>query len=66
MARTVIKLWSSIVADDSGELRADVLGAVCDEVAARRGAGDDVVVVTGGAIARGARVMGLATRPSAI
>ena len=51
---------------DSGELRADVLGAVCDEVAARHPAGDDVVVVTSGAIARGMRVMELAMRPSAI
>jgi glutamate 5-kinase len=66
VARTVIKLGSSIVAEDSGELRADVLGDVCDEVAARHDAGDDVVVVTSGAIARGARVMGLATRPTAI
>src|ERR687887_2425817 len=66
MARFVVKLGSSIVAEDSGALRADVLARVCDEVAARHGAGDDVVVVTSGAIARGIQVMGLAVRPSAI
>jgi glutamate 5-kinase len=66
VARFVVKLGSSIVAQDSGELRDDVLTAVCDEVAARHAAGDDVVVVTSGAIARGRRLMGLAVRPSAI
>jgi len=65
-ARTVVKLGSSIVAEDSGELRADVLAAICDEVAARWGAGEDVVIVTSGAIARGMRVMELPVRPRAI
>ncbi|MEA2256474.1 MAG: glutamate 5-kinase [Solirubrobacteraceae bacterium] len=66
MARFVVKLGSSIVAEDSGALRADVLARVCDQVAARHAAGDDVVVVTSGAIARGIQVMGLAVRPTAI
>jgi glutamate 5-kinase len=66
MARYVVKLGSSIVAEDSGALRAEVLARVCDEVAARHGAGDDVVVVTSGAIARGIQIMDLPVRPSAI
>jgi glutamate 5-kinase len=66
MARFVIKLGSSIVAEDSGALRAEVLARVCDEVAARHEAGDDVVVVTSGAIARGIQIMGLTPRPSAV
>jgi glutamate 5-kinase len=66
VARYVVKLGSSIVAEDSGELRADVLASVCDQVAARHAAGDEVVVVTSGAIARGMRVMGLPMRPRAI
>jgi glutamate 5-kinase len=66
VARFVIKLGSSIVAEDSGALRADVLAHVCDEVTARHGAGHDVVVVTSGAIARGIQIMGLAPRPSAV
>jgi len=65
-ARTVVKLGSSIVAEDSGELRADVLASICDEVAARWSAGEDVVIVTSGAIARGMRVMELPVRPRAI
>jgi glutamate 5-kinase len=66
MARYVVKLGSSIVAEDSGALRPDVLARVCDQVAARHAAGDDVVVVTSGAIARGIQVMGLSPRPTAI
>jgi glutamate 5-kinase len=66
VARVVIKLGSSIVAEDTGEPRADVLAAVCDQVAARHAARDELVVVTSGAIARGMRVMELAVRPTAI
>jgi glutamate 5-kinase len=53
VARVVIKVGSSIVAEDDGSLRAAVLEGICAEVAARHAAGDDVVVVTSGAIARG-------------
>ncbi len=66
MARYVVKLGSSIVAEDSGALRAEVVARVCDEVVARHAAGDDVVIVTSGAIARGIQIMGLSPRPSAI
>ena len=66
MARYVVKLGSSVVADDSGALRAEVLARVCDEVTARHHRGDDVVVVTSGAIARGIEVMALVVRPTAI
>ncbi|MFL5843108.1 MAG: glutamate 5-kinase [Solirubrobacteraceae bacterium] len=66
MARVVIKLGSSIVADDGGVLRADVLAGICAAVADRHAAGDDVVVVSSGAIARGMEVMGLAARPREI
>ncbi|HEX8856497.1 MAG TPA: glutamate 5-kinase [Thermoleophilaceae bacterium] len=63
MSTLVLKLGSSIVADDRGELRADVLGALVDDVAALHGAGHSAVVVTSGAIARGMRMMDLAMRP---
>jgi glutamate 5-kinase len=66
MARYVIKLGSSIVADDSGELRSGVIERICAEAAARHAAGHEVVLVTSGAIARGMRVMGLPVRPRAI
>jgi len=66
VARYVIKLGSSIVAEDDGELRAAVIERVCAEAAARHAAGDDVVLVTSGAIARGMRVMELPMRPRAV
>src|SRR5262245_27750629 len=66
MARFVVKLGSAIVAEPSGVLRADVLARVCRDVAARHAQGDEVVLVTSGAIARGIQVMGLPTRPTAV
>src|ERR1700760_2533570 len=66
MRRVVIKLGTAIVADDRGEPRCDVLARVCDAAAQLRHAGDELVIVTSGAIARGMREMGLAARPSAI
>src|SRR3954469_18416795 len=66
MRRVVIKLGSSIVADDSGAPRMDVLEGVCEQVAALRRDGVEVVVVTSGAIAVGMRVMELGGRPTAI
>jgi glutamate 5-kinase len=66
VARYVIKLGSSIVAEDCGELRAGVIERICAEAAARHRGGDEVVLVTSGAIARGMRVMCLPMRPRAI
>jgi glutamate 5-kinase len=62
MAATVVKLGSTTTAEDDGTLRADVLAAICDEVAAL----DDAVIVTSGAIARGMTVMQLGGRPAQI
>jgi glutamate 5-kinase len=62
----VVKLGSSIVADDDGELRADVLDSVCGQVADLHDGGEEVALVTSGAIARGMRLMGLDARPRAI
>ena len=62
----VVKLGSSIVARDDGELRADVLDAVCEQVSALEAGGERVVMVTSGAIARGMRLMELPVRPRAM
>jgi glutamate 5-kinase len=62
----VVKLGSSIVAAEDGELRSDVLDSVCAQVASLEGAGERVVMVTSGAIARGMRLLGLPQRPRAI
>ncbi len=62
----VVKLGSSIVAADDGDLRSDVLDSVCEQVAALERGGERVVMVTSGAIARGMKLMGLAVRPRAM
>jgi glutamate 5-kinase len=62
----VVKLGSSVVAADDGSLRADVLDSVCAQVCALERAGERVVLVTSGAIARGMRLLDLAERPRAM
>jgi glutamate 5-kinase len=62
----VVKLGSSIVAADDGELRTDVLDSICEQVARLEQGGERVVMVTSGAIARGMRLMGLPVRPRAM
>jgi glutamate 5-kinase len=65
-ATVVIKLGSSIVADESGEVREDVLAEVAAQTAELRAAGREVVLVTSGAIARGMKLMDLGVRPRAM
>jgi glutamate 5-kinase len=62
----VVKLGSSIVAADDGELRADVLDSVCEQVGGLVRSGERVVMVTSGAIARGMRLMELTVRPTSM
>jgi glutamate 5-kinase len=62
----VVKLGSSIVAADDGELRVDVLDSVCAQVAELEQSGERVAMVTSGAIARGMRLMELPVRPRAM
>jgi glutamate 5-kinase len=66
MPIAVVKLGSSVVADDRGELRPGVLERVTSEVGALHRDGVDVVIVTSGAIARGMRLLELPVRPRAI
>jgi glutamate 5-kinase len=65
MAALVIKLGSSIVADDRGEVRVDVLGQICDQVAELHRLGRRPILVTSGAIAVGMGVRGI-PRPRAV
>ena len=66
MPPVVVKLGSSIVALDRGEVRLEVLSRICDEVAELHRAGRQPVIVTSGAIARGMGVMELPLRPRAM
>jgi glutamate 5-kinase len=66
MGPLVIKLGSSIVVDEHGEVRLDLLGRICDELVELHRAGRAVIVVTSGAIARGMGVMEIPLRPRTI
>jgi glutamate 5-kinase len=66
MSSLVVKLGSSIVADDRGEVRTDVLNQVCDQLATLHEQGRSLVVVTSGAIARGMGVMEIPLRPRSV
>jgi glutamate 5-kinase len=62
----VVKLGSSIVAEENGELRLSVVARITEEVAALHRTGVDVVLVTSGAIARGMQLLGMGSRPAAV
>ena len=66
MPVAVVKLGSSIVAEENGELRLSVVARVCEEVAALHRRGVEVVVVTSGAIARGMQLLGMGARPATV
>src|SRR4029077_18148992 len=66
MRRVVVKLGSSVVADGDGEPRTEGISRGGDVLAERHRQGEEVIIVTSGAIARGIRVMGLPQRPSSI
>jgi len=57
-------MGSSIVADERGEVRTDMLAGVADQAASLHHRGDSVILVTSGAIARGMGLMQLPVRPS--
>ena len=66
MGCLVIKLGSSIVVDDRGEPRLEVLQAICRQLERLYRDGREPVVVTSGAIARGMGVRDIPLRPRAI
>jgi glutamate 5-kinase len=66
MSCLVVKLGSSIVADERGDVRAEVLGRICDQLSELHRDGRAVIVVTSGAIARGMGVMRIPLRPRAM
>ncbi|WP_310496651.1 glutamate 5-kinase [Sandarakinorhabdus sp.] len=58
-ARLVVKIGSSLLVDGAGQVRRDWLASVVADVAAARAAGQEIVIVSSGAIALGARRLGL-------
>src|ERR687888_1185185 len=66
MGTTVIKLGSTLVADEQGDLRGEVLDELCRQVAELCSNGTPVALVTSGAIARGMRTLGMPVRPTSM
>ncbi|HEY0118040.1 MAG TPA: glutamate 5-kinase [Cellulomonas sp.] len=62
-ARIVVKVGSSSLTDPDGHLDPERLRALVDVLAARRAAGQQVVLVSSGAIASGMAPLGLPSRP---
>lgn len=58
--RLVVKVGSALLVGKDGEPRREWLSALVAEIAAARAAGQEVIVVSSGAIALGARKLGLA------
>jgi glutamate 5-kinase len=59
MKTVVVKIGTSSITDDEGVIDAGAVQKLCDEVAALRGEGHRVVVVTSGAIAAGLPAIGM-------
>jgi len=55
----VIKIGTSSLTDDSGEIRHEAIAKLCAEVSGVRSNGDQVVIVTSGAIGAGLPALGL-------
>lgn len=53
--RIVVKIGSSLLVDREGQIREDWLKTIVDDVAARHAAGQQIIIVSSGAIALGAR-----------
>ena len=58
--RLIVKIGSSLLVDPTGQVRRDWLAGVVADIAARHRAGQKIAVVSSGAIALGARRLGLA------
>jgi glutamate 5-kinase len=58
--RLIVKIGSSLLVDDaSGQIRREWLESLCDDVARARARGQEVVLVSSGAVAVGRRHLGL-------
>lgn len=61
--RIVVKVGSSSLTTPDGQLDTELIDALVDHIAGRRAAGDEVLLVSSGAIAAGLAPLGLASRP---
>jgi glutamate 5-kinase len=66
MATVVVKVGTSSITSDEGEIGDASLLKLCREIASARADGHEVVLVTSGAIAAGLPALGMTTRPTDI
>ncbi len=62
--RIVAKIGTSSLTDHLGVIDGNIIDAVCDQLAALRAVGHEVILVTSGAVSAGVAALGLASRPS--
>jgi glutamate 5-kinase len=64
--RLVVKIGSSLLVDEDHRLDQPWLDALCDDIAALRHAGHEILIVSSGAVATGSRVLGIDPRRARI
>ena len=64
--RVVIKIGSRVLTDDDGALDMGVMGRICEDIAALRRRGRQVLLVSSGAIAAGRSELGMVEKPKSI
>ena len=62
--RVVAKIGSSSLTDERGVINRSAIASLCDQTAALRAAGHEVLIVTSGAVSSGVAALGLASRPT--
>ncbi len=62
--RIVAKIGTASITDDTGVIDVAAIAKLCDEVAALRSAGHQLIVVSSGAVAAGVVAVGLPARPT--
>jgi glutamate 5-kinase len=62
--RVVAKIGTSSLTDNLGVIDVAVIDAMCDQLAALRAAGHEVVLVSSGAVSAGVAALGLSARPT--
>ena len=62
--RVVAKVGTSSLTDERGRIQTQVIASLCQQIAALRGQGHEVILVSSGAISAGVSALGLAARPT--
>jgi len=62
--RVVAKIGSSSLTDERGVINRNTIARLCDQTAALRAEGHEVLIVTSGAVSSGVAALGLASRPT--